>query len=162
MFWTTLWWLMFVVYLVSCLGLILIVLMQKGKGSGFAGAFGIGPGSETVFGPRMSRSLPVKMTYIMAGCFLVLAMLMTIVSGRIKGGIAPDKVEVTEEMAAAQANQEKIDSGLDALGVGQAEVPEDEESDATGAEDDGSADAPAPADAAETGTEEAPAPAEGN
>ena len=50
--WNTLWVLLLVLYIPSCVGLIIIVLLQKGKGTGFAGAFGIGPGSDTVFGPR--------------------------------------------------------------------------------------------------------------
>ena len=48
--WSSLWWIMLIIYIPACLGLIAMVLLQKGKGSGFAGAFGVGPGSETVFG----------------------------------------------------------------------------------------------------------------
>ncbi|HIJ66376.1 MAG TPA: preprotein translocase subunit SecG [Candidatus Hydrogenedentes bacterium] len=90
---TFLWWFMLIVYAVCCLGLIVIVLLQKGKGTGFAGAFGVGPGSDTVFGPRMSKSLPVRLTYIMAGLFLSLALVMSIIAGSVGKGAAPGKVD---------------------------------------------------------------------
>ena len=74
--WNTLWWLLILLYVPVCIGLIAVVLLQKGKGVGFAGAFGIGPGSDTVFGPRASRSLPAKLTTIMAVAFMVLALIL--------------------------------------------------------------------------------------
>lgn len=63
----TLWVILMIMYVPACLGLIVIVLLQKGKGTGFAGAFGMGAGgADTVFGPKSSQSLPVKLTYIAA------------------------------------------------------------------------------------------------
>ena len=47
--WDIIWWVLIVPYVVSCIGLIVIVLLQKGKGVGFAGAFGVGAGSEKSF-----------------------------------------------------------------------------------------------------------------
>ena len=88
------WWSLFAVYAVCCIGLIVIVLLQKGKGTGFAGAFGVGAGSDTVFGPRMSKSLPVRLTYIMAALFVALALIMSLMAGRIGKGPAPKKVGV--------------------------------------------------------------------
>jgi len=91
----TLRWLMWILYVPSCVGLIVIVLLQKGKGAGFAGAFGIGPGSEAVFGPRASKSLPVRLTHVMAAIFVLLALGLTIVEGYVTKGKAPDKVDET-------------------------------------------------------------------
>ena len=88
-------------YVPSCVGLIIIVLLQKGKGSGFAGAFGLGAGSDAVFGPRATRSLPARLTRIMASVFLVLAFAISIVDGRIASGNAPDKkIEVETPQSA--------------------------------------------------------------
>lgn len=89
--WEALFILMLIVYIPCCIGLIAIVLLQKGKGVGFAGAFGIGAGSDTVFGPRMSKSLPQKLTYVMAALFMIMAFTMSLVSGRLGKGSAPDK-----------------------------------------------------------------------
>ncbi|HOD49842.1 MAG TPA: preprotein translocase subunit SecG [Candidatus Hydrogenedentes bacterium] len=106
-----LWWVCVILYVPACLGLIFVVLVQKGKGVGFAGAFGLGGGgADTVFGPRMSKSLPVKLTYVMAGMFLLLAMGMSLLSGRISKGQAPELVET-----------ETVDmSGYDEGGIGAA------------------------------------------
>lgn len=108
--WDTLRVLMWILYVPSCLGLIGVVLLQKGKGAGFAGAFGIGPGSDAVFGPRVSRSLPVRLTYVMATIFIVLALGLSIVEGKAAKGRAP--APVTEETPAA------VDVNLEDLGLG--------------------------------------------
>ena len=42
--WDTLWYGLLIMYVPACFGLIVIVLLQKGKGTGFAGAFGAGAG----------------------------------------------------------------------------------------------------------------------
>jgi protein translocase SecG subunit len=85
-------------------------LLQKGKGVGFAGAFGLGGGGDTVFGPRASRSLPQKLTYVFAATFMVLALFMSIISGKLGRGVAPEKVE---ESAVAP-----VSTDLDELGIG--------------------------------------------
>jgi preprotein translocase subunit SecG len=94
--WNALQILMWVLYVPSCLGLILIVLLQKGKGSGFAGAFGVGPGSDAVFGPRATKSLPVKLTYAFATIFIVLALTLSMIEGRVTRGTAPRLVAEEE------------------------------------------------------------------
>jgi preprotein translocase subunit SecG len=109
--WDVLWWLLLVMYVPVCIGLIVIVLLQKGKGTGFAGAFGIGAGSETVFGPQTSQGTPVKMTYIMASAFMVIALLMSIISGRVGVGAAPG---LEDEAAMSDAST----SGLEQYGLG--------------------------------------------
>ena len=81
-----------IVYIPACVALIAIVLMQKGKGVGFAGAFGMGGGSEAVFGPRTARSLPQKLTYTAGGIFMIVALILSSVSGKVGRGIAPAPV----------------------------------------------------------------------
>ncbi len=90
---TTLWWLILILYVPACVGLIVIVLLQKGKGVGFAGAFGVGGGSEAIFGPRSSKSLPQRITYIAAIMFMSLALVMSMLSGRVGKSAAPALVD---------------------------------------------------------------------
>ncbi len=104
---TTLWWVILLLYIPACIGLIVIVLLQKGKGVGFAGAFGVGGGSDTIFGPRSSKSLPQKITYAAAGTFMVLALLMSTLSGRVGRSAAPEEVDE----AVADANLTGLFSG---------------------------------------------------
>ncbi|MFA7692137.1 MAG: preprotein translocase subunit SecG [Candidatus Hydrogenedentes bacterium] len=91
----TLWWLFLLLYIPACFGLIIIVLLQKGKGQGLAGAFGMGGGIDTIFGPRSSKSLPQKITYASAGIFMILALVMSILSGKVGKEAAPELVEAT-------------------------------------------------------------------
>lgn len=100
-----LWYLLLLLYVPACALLIVVVLLQKGKGMGFAGAFGMGGASEAVFGPRAVRSLPQKITYTMAGLFMVLAMMLSMISGRVGRGVAPEAVPVEDASAAAAIDQ---------------------------------------------------------
>jgi protein translocase SecG subunit len=105
---TILWWVLIVLYIPSCIGLIIFVLLQKGKGTGFAGAFGVGGGSDTVFGPRTSRSLPQRITYIMAAIYMVFALLLSIITGRVSHGSAP-KLEDTSVVEDVQKRLNELE-----------------------------------------------------
>lgn len=108
--WNTVWWMMLVLYVPACLGLIIIVLLQKGKGVGFAGAFGAGPGgADAVFGPRSSKSLPQKITYTMAGIFMTLSLLMSMLSGNLGSSVAPQTVEDTGVVPVSTGGVSSID-----------------------------------------------------
>lgn len=110
--WQTLWYLILVLYIPACIGLIVIVLLQKGKGVGFAGAFGMGGGSDTVFGPRASKSLPQRLTYVMAGLFMFLALIMSLIAGRIGTGQAPATVnESAEDYSSVEDLGAAVDGG---------------------------------------------------
>ena len=115
--WATLWWMLIIIYVVTAILLVTIILMQQGKGAGFAGAFGIGPGSDAVFGPRASRSLPVRLTQIFAGAFMVLALLMSIVGGRMQRAAAPDLVDAASSLTAEEgAEDAPLAPGVSTLG----------------------------------------------
>lgn len=67
---------LFVLFLGSCLLLMLTVLIQKPQGGGLAGAFGSGAGSgQTAFGTRTGDALTVA-TIAMFVIFIVLAVLL--------------------------------------------------------------------------------------
>src|SRR5690606_30773347 len=93
--------------------------LQKGKGTGFAGAFGAGagPGADAVFGPKSGQSLPVKMTYVAAAIFMVIAMVMSVVASRVGISAAPDLVDADGSTVAAQ-------NMLDVYGLGTGVVDE--------------------------------------
>lgn len=113
--WDVLWWFLLCLYIPACIGLIIIVLLQKGKGAGFAGAFGIGAGSETVFGPQTAQGMPVKITYAMATAFMTIALLMSLISGRVGAGVAP---ELEDETAMSGSVEEGARTGLEEFGLG--------------------------------------------
>ena len=122
--WNTVWWMMLVLYVPACLGLIVIVLLQKGKGVGFAGAFGAGPGgADAVFGPRSSKSLPQKITYTMAGIFMTLSLLMSMLSGNLGTTVAPQTVEDTGVVPVSTGGVSTIDDLFSEAPAAPAEAP---------------------------------------
>jgi preprotein translocase subunit SecG len=65
------------VHIVVCVVLILVVLLQQGKGADWAGAFG-GGGSQTVFGARGASTFLSKATTAAAIIFMLTSLTLTI------------------------------------------------------------------------------------
>ena len=76
--------LLHIVYVLACLFLILVVLLQTGKRADLAGAFG-GGGSQTAFGARGAASVLAKLTTGSAVLFMLLALWLSILSTRGTG-----------------------------------------------------------------------------
>lgn len=62
--------------------LVLVILLQSGRGGGLAGAFGGGGGSQTIFGGRGAATFLSKSTAILGAAFMVSAMTLAMVSTR--------------------------------------------------------------------------------
>jgi preprotein translocase subunit SecG len=73
--------LLVILYVLVCLFLIMVVLLQQGKGADLAGAFG-GGGSQTSFGPRGTTNIMHRMTTGAFVLFVVLCLTLTILSGK--------------------------------------------------------------------------------
>jgi preprotein translocase subunit SecG len=70
-------WLLSTFFVLNCLVLIVVVLLQSGKAADLAGAFG-GAGSQTAFGPRGAASVLSQATTWCAVMFMVCAMAMVV------------------------------------------------------------------------------------
>jgi preprotein translocase subunit SecG len=70
-------WILKPFFVLNCLVLIIVVLLQSGKAADLAGAFG-GAGSQTAFGPRGAASVLSKATTWCAIMFMVCAMAMVV------------------------------------------------------------------------------------
>jgi preprotein translocase subunit SecG len=68
---------LYAIYVLACVFLILVVLLQSGKGGDVAAAFG-GAGSQTAFGPRGAQKPLEKATIIAAIVFMLLALLFSL------------------------------------------------------------------------------------
>jgi preprotein translocase subunit SecG len=65
-------------HIIACLFLIVVVLLQQGKGQDLASAFG-GGGTQTAFGPRGSANVLSRATTILAGAFMVTSLGLSLV-----------------------------------------------------------------------------------
>lgn len=86
-----------IVYVIVCLFLVLVVLLQQGKGSDVASAFGGGGSSQTAFGPRGSSTLLHKLTTASFVLFVALSIGLSAMTARrtrslTAGVMGPDPV----------------------------------------------------------------------
>jgi preprotein translocase subunit SecG len=70
-------WILRPFFVLNCLVLVIVVLLQSGKAADLAGAFG-GAGSQTAFGPRGAANVLSKATTWCAIMFMVCAFAMTL------------------------------------------------------------------------------------
>ena len=73
--------LLIVVHVIVCLALILIVLLQTGKGADMGAAFG-GGSSQTLFGSTGAATFLTKMTTVAAIVFMLTSLALAYFSGQ--------------------------------------------------------------------------------
>jgi preprotein translocase subunit SecG len=78
--------LLVIVHVVVSLFLILVVLVQQGKGADLAGAFG-GGGSQTAFGARGATTLLHKLTTGFFIAFVLTSLTLAILQARPKSSV---------------------------------------------------------------------------
>ena len=86
------------VYVIICFFLILVVLLQQGKGADIAGAFG-GGSSQTAFGARGATTFLHKLTTFAFVGFVLISMLLSIIEARPKASV------IDKALPAAAASQ---------------------------------------------------------
>src|SRR5690242_772669 len=77
-------WLLTTFFVMNCLVLVIVVLLQSGKAADLAGAFG-GAGSQTAFGPRGAATILSQATTWCAIMFMVCAMALVLRVDRAAG-----------------------------------------------------------------------------
>src|SRR6516225_5096391 len=70
-------WLLTSFFVLNCLVLIIVVLLQSGKAADLAGAFG-GAGSQTAFGPRGAATVLSQATTWCAVMFMICALALVV------------------------------------------------------------------------------------
>ncbi len=108
--------LLVIFYVLVCVFLVLVVLLQQGKGADLAGAFG-GGGSQTSFGPRSASNIMHRMTTVSFVLFVVLSLALAIQSGKQRSSVmeaveAP-VVPVVEEAVGVEAADPALDAVAD-------------------------------------------------
>jgi preprotein translocase subunit SecG len=94
-------WLLTGFFVINCMVLIIVVLLQSGKAADLAGAFG-GAGSQTAFGPRGAANVLSKATTWCAVMFMLCAMALVLRTDRAveQGGSILQKVSQPAKPAA--------------------------------------------------------------
>ncbi len=108
--------LLVVIHVIVCIALILIVLLQTGKGADMGAAFG-GGGSQTLFGSTGAGSFLGKATTAAAVVFMVTSLSLAYVSTNRVGGSVMERVEtpaVPAETGPAQTEPAVPDAATDA------------------------------------------------
>ena len=94
------------IYILTCLVLMLVVLLQQGKGGDIANAFG-GGSSQAAFGARSGATVLLRATTVLAVLFIVGALVLGIVGqrgpGSVVGGRAPAAAPAPAPAAPAPA-----------------------------------------------------------
>lgn len=95
-------------HVIVCFILVLVVLLQTGKGADLAGAFG-GGATQTAFGSRGPASFLSKMTTIAAVIFMLTSIGLSLIStqtasksvleGTVEETVVPDTEAVEEEVS---------------------------------------------------------------
>ena len=75
-----------VLYIFICFFLILVVLVQQGKGADIAGAFG-GGGTQTAFGARGATTLLHKLTTAFFVLFVVTSLALAVLQARPRASV---------------------------------------------------------------------------
>src|SRR6516165_4194937 len=99
-----------VFHVIVCVFLILVVLLQQGKGADWAGAFG-GGGTQTAFGARGAGTILSKATTAAAIIFMVTSLALTILisqpggSSVVREGAKAPQGQTPQQGAPAQQQQ---------------------------------------------------------
>lgn len=81
-----LYYLIATLYVITCLVLLLVVLLQQGKGGDIASAFG-GSSSQTAFGARSGATLLSRATTVCAALFMLGALALAVIGHRGPGSV---------------------------------------------------------------------------
>jgi preprotein translocase subunit SecG len=80
------YYLVAILYVLSCFLLLLVVLLQQGKGGDMASAFG-GGGSQTAFGARAGATVLTKATAVLGVMFMLGAIVLGVMGQRGPGSL---------------------------------------------------------------------------
>jgi preprotein translocase subunit SecG len=109
--------LLIVLHVIFCVFLILVILLQTGKGAGIGATFGGGgSGSGTVFGPRGAGSFIGKLTGGVAAAFMLTSVTLAYLSSSGTTGIA-DKASALNESVTSAAEEVDISESSEPIPV---------------------------------------------
>jgi preprotein translocase subunit SecG len=94
------------IFVLDCIFLVLVILLQSGKGGDVAAAFG-GAGSQTAFGPRGAQKPLEKATVVAAAIFMFLALLFSLPGVSGPSSVVSDRPATSSPAASPAATPSK-------------------------------------------------------
>ncbi|MBI5521871.1 MAG: preprotein translocase subunit SecG [Desulfarculus sp.] len=99
-----------IIHVLACVALVLVVLLQAGKGASMGAAFG--GSSQTVFGSAGATTFLAKMTTMVALVFMLTSLGLAVFSGKgappsVMDGAPAQTAPATEQAAPAPATEAK-------------------------------------------------------
>ncbi len=91
-----------IIHVIACVVLILVILLQAGKGGGMGATFG-GGGSQTVFGGRGAQTFLGKVTSACAGIFMLTSLTLAYHASHSSSVVRPDRAAPAPFPAVPQA-----------------------------------------------------------
>ncbi len=111
-------------YVIICVSLIVIILLQSGKGSGLSGIFGSGGGGQTIFGAR-AGDVMTKTTTVLAILFMSFSLVLALLSARDSSSLIGEIEAVGLEMPPAEPPAAEVEEeAAAALSPDEAEAPD--------------------------------------
>jgi len=102
--------LLVILHIIVCFVLILVVLLQTGKGADLAGAFG-GGGSQTALGSRGAATFLTKATTASAVIFMITSLSLALVSSRRTSAILQSGAPVQQAPSPATGSPGAAEGG---------------------------------------------------
>ncbi|MDD5072434.1 MAG: preprotein translocase subunit SecG [Candidatus Omnitrophica bacterium] len=109
-------------HVIACLVLIMVILLQAGKGGGISETFGGSGGLQSMLGTKASSFL-TKATAACAVLFLVTSMTLALMSTERSGSIVEREVTKEEKKAPAKAAGEAPQTNLPPAGTTGQQAP---------------------------------------
>ncbi len=95
-----------IIHLIACFSLILIVLLQSGKGQSMGAMFG-GSGSQALFGSSGASSFLTKATTAVAVVFMLTSLTLAYVSKSGQESVIPDFLPITQQEQQVPASDDE-------------------------------------------------------
>ena len=102
-----LYYLAVIIYALVCVTLVLVVLLQQGKGGSMASAFGGGGSTQAAFGARSGATVLSRATTVCAVLFIIGALVLGIMGqrgpGSVVGGLRSSPVQTQQNPTSSPA-----------------------------------------------------------
>lgn len=117
-------WLLLVIYFGVCIFLILVILLQAGKGGGISSLMGAGGGLSDQLGATSVERTLSRWTTICAGLFGFLAIMLALIGARHAGDASLlNQIEQETTMTQQVEPEPEIPATAPVAGEGQVEIP---------------------------------------